>query len=155
MKKARDLADLIKQRTWDKDVVLWTGSERKLIDAIGSVPHQILDLLDLFDENHLPMDDEDTRIVLHKALREKLKSLRANTNRLVLVVRSTGLLARYNVGVRDFYEWFMGDFWMVILALDEIVEPRHWPDEIVCDEDRLIDYFQTVNIVKETYAEGE
>jgi len=157
MKTANDLATLLAQRTWDKDVVLWIGAEKKLMDTISAIPHTGLDLLDLFDEDNLPLDEDETRDVLRRALRKKLKSLRASEQRLVLVVQSTGLLARYNLGLKEFFDWFCGDHWMVILVLDgpleSLKETLSLPEEITCDADRLIDYFQSAGLVKQAYAE--
>ena len=61
MKTAADLAALTRQKTWDKDVVLWVGSENVLMHTLGQTPYAVLDLLDVFDEEHLPMDEEETR----------------------------------------------------------------------------------------------
>lgn len=157
MKTANDLAALLTQRTWDKEVVLWIGAGKELMDAIGATSHMVLDLLDLFDGDNLPNDEDETRERLQRALREKLKSLRAREQRLILVVQSTGLLARYNLGLKEFFDWFCGDYWMVILALDgpleSLKETLSLPEEITCNADRLIDYFQSAGLVKQVYAE--
>jgi hypothetical protein len=39
----------------------------------------------------------------------------------VLVVKSIGLLVKYHAGVREFYEWFCGDFAMVVLILNGLL----------------------------------
>lgn len=154
MKTAADLAALVRQRTWDKDLVLWIGSEKALRDALSEVPHNVLDLLDLFDEDRLPMDDEETRAQLIGALRKKLRSMNAAPDRrTVLVVRSIGLLARYRVGVKEFYDWFCGDFAMAVLVLEGPMEDSLWPEDVVCDPDRLIDYFQAPGVVKQVFGE--
>jgi hypothetical protein len=153
VKRPSELAKLVRQRTWDKDVVLWLGPENGLLDALKSVKIAGLDLLDLFDETNLPMDDEETRSLLTRELRAKLKSFPTGPdNRLVLVVKSVGLLARYNVGTSEFYAWFCSDFAMVVLLLDGVPEPIEWPDEIVCDWNRLLDYFKEPDAVKHVFA---
>lgn len=49
----------------------------------------------LFDEECLPMDDEETRVRLLRGLRHKLQSFQVGPERrTVLVVKSIGLLAR-------------------------------------------------------------
>jgi len=63
------------------------------------------------------------------------------------------LLARYDAGVRDFYEWFCSDFSMVVLLLDGPVTRHSWPDEVICDTDRLLKYFQRPDMV--THVLGE
>ncbi len=50
MRSSADLAALVRQRTWDKELVLWVGSESALRKAVAPVPVETLDLLDLFDE---------------------------------------------------------------------------------------------------------
>ena len=118
MKAPSQLALLVHQRTWDKEVVLWVGPESALRQAIGGVPQANLDLLDLFDEDKLPMDADETRQQLAASLAAKLQAYATGpSNRLVLVVKSIGLLARYGVGLREFYEWFCGDRSMVVLLL--------------------------------------
>jgi len=154
MKTAVDLSALVRQRTWDKDVVLWIGSEKELLNAIGPIPHATLDLLDLFDEERLPMDDDETRAHLIRGLRERLRALQVGpAKRTVLVVKSIGLLARYDAGVKEFYEWFCCDFAMVVLVLDGPIAGHSWPDEVVCDADRLLKYFQRSDVVKHVFGE--
>ena len=156
MKTAVDLVALTRQRTWDKDVVLWVGSEKALMEALGEVPYIVLDLLDLFDEDHLPMDEEETRAQLIGGLRKRLRSMdTAPENRTVLIVRSTGLLARYRAGVKEFYDWFCGDFTMVVLVLEGPMEDCLWPEDVTCDPDRLINYFQAPAVVKQIFRERE
>jgi hypothetical protein len=70
---------------------------------------------------------------------------------MVLIVKSIGLLARYEVGLRDFYEWFCGDFSMVVLVLEAVIEDQAWPDEVQCHREKLLDCFQEPN-VKRTYT---
>jgi hypothetical protein len=154
MKTAADLAALTRQKTWDKDVVLWVGAEHALMPILGQTPHVVLDLLDLFEEECLPMDEEETRAQLLRSLRHKLQSLQVGAERrTVLVVKSIGLLARYHAGVREFYEWFCGDFAMVVLILDGLPEEHVWPEEVICDADRLLKYFNAPGVVKQVFGE--
>jgi hypothetical protein len=155
VKSSQDLAASVRRRAWDKDLVLWIGSEDSLHKMIGQARVEVIDLLDLFIPDHLPMDDEETRDQLRHALRKKLQTIELGpTHRVVLVVRSIGLLARYDAGVREFYDWFCGDFGMVVLALDDLIENLKWPDEVVCESDLLIKYFTESERVKEVYGEG-
>lgn len=153
MKTAAELGVLLRQRTWDKDVVLWVGSEAALIDMLGQTPYVHLDLLDLFDEHNLPMDDEETKASLASALRTKLQSMPTGpAHRCVLLVKSVGLLARYNTGTREFYEWFCGDFSMAVLLIDGLLEDFAWPEEVNCDPDRLLSYFVEPHVVKQVFG---
>jgi hypothetical protein len=154
MKTAADLAALTRQKTWDKDVVLWVGSEHALLHTLGQSSHTVLDLLDLFDEDCLPMDEEETQGHLRRSLRCQLQSLQVSSERrTVLIVKSIGLLAWYQTGVREFYEWFCGDFTMVVLLLDGLLEECLWPEEVTCDADRLLKYFDTSGVVKQVFGE--
>jgi len=73
MKTAVDLAALTRQKTWDKDVVLWVGAEHALLHTLGQTAYAVLDLLDLFDEDCLPMDHEETQAHLRRSLRHRLE----------------------------------------------------------------------------------
>jgi hypothetical protein len=154
MKTAADLATITRQKTWDKDVVLWVGSEHALLHTLGQLSSTVLDLLDLFDEDRLPMDHEETQAHLRRGLRRQLQSLQIGSERrTVLIVKSIGLLARYHAGVREFYEWFCGDFAMVVLLLDGLLEQHLWPEEVLCDTDSLLKYFDTPGVVKQVFGE--
>jgi len=155
VKTAEDLVALVKQRTWDKDLVLWLGSEQKLLDVLRQGSYQLLDLVDLFDEGSLPMDDESTRSFLGRELRKKLQAFDSSSGRrTILIVKSVALLARYGVGIREFYNWFCNDFRMAVLLLDGPLEHREWPEEVVCHNDLLLKYFSSPGMVKEVYREG-
>jgi len=153
VKRPSELAKLIRQRTWDKDVVLWVGTEADLLDALKNVKVATLDLLDLFDETNLPMDDDETRSRLTRELQARLRTIPTGPeNRTALIVKSVGLLARYNAGTSEFYKWFCGDFAMVVLLLDGVPERTEWPEEIACDGNRLLNYFREPDVVKQVFA---
>ena len=153
MKRPSELTKLARQRTWDKDVVLWVGTEADLLDALKNVKSATLDLLDLFDETNLPMDDDETRSRLTRELRAKLRAIPTGPeNRTALIVKSVGLLARYNAGTSEFYKWFCGDFAMVVLLLEGVPERTEWPEEIACDGNRLLNYFREPDVVKQVFA---
>jgi len=154
LKGIADLRSLLKQRTWDKDVLLWLGSEKSLLDELGTLNKVvILDLLDLFDRDNLPVDDDETRDSLRERLRQRLKAIpRGPDNRTVLVVKSIGLLARYGIGLKEFYDWFVGSHTVVALVLEGLPEKTDWPEEVRCDAKRLFGYFAEVGMVKDIYA---
>src|ERR1700674_2212915 len=142
VKGITDLRVLLKQRTWDKGVGLWLGSEHSLLDAIGSTKYVSLDLLDLFDIDSLPADDDETHSDLCERLRNRLKAIpKGPDNRTVLVVKSIGLLARYRIGLKEFYDWFVGSYTVVVLVLDGIPAKTNWPEEVHCDSKQLFNYF--------------
>ena len=153
MRSAAQLQAVVSQRTWDKDVLLWIGSEKSLADNLGLTQYRLLDLLDLFDVDSLPGDDEETREQLLDRLRDYLKALpKGPTTRTILVVKSIGLLARYNGGLKAFYDWFIGDFTMVILLLDGGTEKMEWPEEVRCEGNRILGYFSEPGMVKEIFS---
>ena len=154
MKSSADLAALVRQRTWDKELVLWVGSESALRKALALVPVETLDLLDLFDETDLPADDGETRERLVHGLREELQTYRSGPElKIVLVLKSVGLLTRCRAGVRELYDWFLGDFAMAVLLLEASVDDVGWPEEVHCDPDRLLESFTVSASVKAVYGE--
>ena len=90
MQANEELAQLVQQRTWDKELLLWSGPEAKLLPALTGVQVETLDLLDLFDSGQLPIDDEAIRLHLSRTLRQRLGAVpRSPGKRTVLIVRST------------------------------------------------------------------
>ena len=144
-----ELATLVRQRTWDKELLLWFGTEAKLLPFLATVHVEVLDLLDLFEPDSISVDDDEVRHHLSLSLRQHLKSIpRVAARRTALVVRSGGLLARYRVGVQDFYDWFCDDFAMAILVVEGRCNEIEWPDEVECAPDRLVEYFTDSGMVK-------
>jgi hypothetical protein len=153
VKTSDELRALLKNRTWDKEVLLWVGSEKVLSEVVSSSNPLTLDLLDLFDLDKLPIEDDETRNELRERLRDRLKAIpKGPHNRTVLVVKSSGLLARYKVGLKEFYDWFIGSHTLLVLLLGEVAEQAKWPDEVRCQPKRLLDYFTEPGMVKEIYG---
>jgi hypothetical protein len=97
----------------------------------------------------MPSEDDDIRQHISRSLRQYLKSIpRVAKTRDVLIVRSSGLLARYRVGVQDFYDWYCDDFAMVILLVEGSCGEGEWPDEVECGPDSLVEYFKDSGMVK-------
>lgn len=120
-----------------------------MLPFLTSVQTEVLDLLDTFDPAALPVDEDEVRRHLSQSLRKCLQSISRQANkRTVLIVRSAGLLARYRVGVQDFYNWFCDDFSMVILLVEGRCSERNWPDEVECASDRLVEYFTDSDLIK-------
>lgn len=153
MKGTNEIRSLLEHRTWDKEVLLWLGPDKSLFEALASTKHVTLDLLDLFDVDKLPIDDDETKDELRDRLRQRLRAIpKGPDNRTVLVVKSIGLLARYKVGLKEFYDWFVGSYTLVVLLLEGAADPTKWPDEVRCEAKRLLDYFTEPGMVKETYS---
>lgn len=144
-----ELTSILNRRTWDKELILWFGPESKLAPLLADVETHTLDLLDLFSPVGMPIEDDEVRLHLSRSLRKHLKSIpRTVAKRTALIVRSAGLLARYRVGVQDFYDWFCDDFAMVILVVEGSCSEGDWPDEVQCSPDRLVEYFKDTGMVK-------
>ncbi len=153
MKGIADFKTLVRQQTWDKDVLLWLGSEKLLVATLSPNKYVTLDVLDLFQPENLPIDDEATKDELHRELRERLRTIPKGPDcRTILVVKSIGLLARYETGLKEFYDWFVGSHTLVVLLMEDIPEPLKWPDEIRCDAKRLVSYFAEPGMVTEVYV---
>jgi hypothetical protein len=153
MKSATHLQALVKSRSWDKEILLWAGSEKSLQQALGTDTFIVLDLLDLFDPSSLPLDEDATRDQLRERLRSRLKEIHSGPdNRAILVVKSIGLLARYSVGLTVFYDWFVSSFTLVILLLEGGQETTEWPEEVRCESNRLLKYFSEPGMVKEVFT---
>ena len=153
MQAIEELAQLVRQRTWDKELLLWSGPEAKLLPVLTGLQVESLELLDLFDPTNLPIDDDEIRQCLSRSLRQRLQSVdRAPGKQTALIVRSAGLLARYRVGVRDFYEWFCDDFSLVILLVEQPAIEEDWPEEVDCNPDRLIGYFTETGMTKRQFG---
>jgi hypothetical protein len=149
MQTQDELTNLLRQRTWDRELILWFGPEVKLRPFLTSVQVETLDLLDTFDPAALPVDDAEVRQHLSQSLRKCLQSIpRTAGKRTALIVRSAGLLARYRVGVQDFYNWFCDDFAMVILLVEGRCSESEWPDEVECASDGLVEYFTKSDLIK-------
>ena len=141
MSETERLSQLMSQRTWDKELNLWVGPEKELRTQLVGVRIQTLDLLDLI-VGDFPAEDDDIRLYLARAIRQHVRSIsREHGQRMVLLVLSPGLLARYGVGVREFYEWFCNDFSMVFLVVEGRCPDMPWPEEVECHPNQMIDYF--------------
>src|ERR1035438_5253023 len=149
MQAPDELAELIRQRTWDKELLLWFSPEVKLLPLLASIHVDVLDLLDLFEPASIPVEDDEVRQHLSQSLRQRLRSIpRVAAKRTALIVRSAGLLARYRVGAQDFYDWFCDDFTMAILLVEGSCGEGEWPDEVECAPDRLVEYFTDSGMIK-------
>jgi hypothetical protein len=152
MPESAELAQLLIQRTWDKELNLWVGPEGPLRAQLEGVRVETVDLLDLFA--HDATGNDEVRLQLARAIRQHLKSIsRTGGERVALVVRSAALLASYGVGVREFYEWFCNDFSMAFLVIEGRCSDVDWPEEVECHPNQLIDYFsETPGLIKRQFG---
>jgi hypothetical protein len=149
MQNKAELDKLVRERTWNKELILWYGPENKLLPILSGVHVQALDLLDLFELSNMPVEDDEVRLQILRSLRAHLKSIpAAPSKRSVLIVKSSGLLARYRVGVQDFYDLYCGDFRMVILLIDGSCPEGEWPDGVEFSIGKLVGYFNDSGMVK-------
>ncbi len=68
-----ELIQLAGQRTWDKELVLWVGTEAQLAPALAGVHVEELDLLDLFDGPPARIDDNEVGRFLSRSLKKRLQ----------------------------------------------------------------------------------
>jgi hypothetical protein len=153
MPETAELSQIVSQRTWDKELNLWVGPERQLREQLEGLRVETLDLLDLI-VGDVSADDDDVRLQLARAIRQHVKAIpRERGQQVVLIVLSAGLLARYGVGVREFYEWFCDDFSMVFLVVEGRCTDVEWPEEVECHPNQLIDYFsETSGLIKRQFG---
>jgi hypothetical protein len=158
VKSPQDLRKLLAQKTWDKDIAVWVGPLSSLREILGgsgqSIVSSELDLLDLVSDQPIPDADEDIGFAIKTRLRAELTKLRpSGAQRQVLVVKSAALLTRYAVGLREFFDWFVGDHAMVILALDGIPPaPKTLPAEIELRPDWLLQSLSRPDLAKHVFA---
>lgn len=147
-----DFTRLASQRTWDKDVVVWVGAEASLLAALpgmSGLNRSTVDLLDFLQEGDLPDDDDDVAAVLRRVLRSRLAELAPpGGQRRILIVKSVGILVRYNLGLREFFDWFCCDRAMVVLLVDATPERIGFPLGIECRPRLLLDYFHRPDLAK-------
>ena len=71
------------------------------------------------------------------------------------IVKSIGLLVRYKVGLKEFYDWFIGSHTVVALVLEGLPENTDWPEEVRCDPKHLFDYFAEAGMVSDIYGANQ
>ena len=157
MKTAAEFTELVSRRTWDKDVAVFLGSEAALRAAVpaGSDAAAVLtlDLLDLFDEASIPDTEEDMVAFFRRALRQKLSAFSASLGqRRILIVKSAGLLVRYHLGLKEFFDWFVGDRSLVVVLIEDTPRKLELPVEIECSPDTISGYFNRPDLAKHTFS---
>jgi hypothetical protein len=158
VKSTHDLRRLLAQKTWDKDVAVWVGPLPSLREILGtsgqSIASSELDLLDLVSDQPIPDAEEEIGLLIKTRLRAELKKIRpSGTQRMILVVKSAALLTRYAVGLGEFFDWFVGDHAMVILALDGVPSaPKTLPAEIELRPDWLLQSLAHPDLAKHVFA---
>jgi hypothetical protein len=143
------LQNLVQRPDWSKHVIVWIGDRAALEPVLQGTRQVQLDLLELFPEDDaLPPGQDDRTELLQERLNECLRQKRpSGDERVVLRVRSAGLLARYGVGLRSFYDWFAGSRTMTLLEIDRM-KPAALPDTVAeairLDSDTLANYFRSL-----------
>ena len=150
MKTVAEFTRLVSQRTWDKDVVVWIGAEASLLAALpAGVDRRVVDLLDVLDEKALPDSEEEAAGVLRRALRQRLLELKPSAGqRRVVIIQSAGLLVRYNLGLKEFFDWFCGDHGLAVILVEATPDKIGLPIGIECRPRVLVDYFHRPDLAK-------
>jgi len=158
MNTLADFGRLLAQKTWNKDIVIWVGEVRLVQEAAQTAGQPIsvveLDLLDLLDQSSLPENDSDIAVALRTALRAELRKRPSGTqDRQLLIVRSAPLLTRYSIGLRDFFDWFVGDHALVVLVLEGVLaSDKQLPPEIELRPDFLLQSLYRADHAKHVFS---
>ena len=155
MKTGAELRSLAEQRAWDKEIAIWIGSCEALLAVLPSGTSgpdvQQLDLLDLLAGIEVIGDEVANRFKL--ALRGRLQDLRpAHGTRRVLIVASSPLLVHYNLGLREFFDWFCSDRSFVILQIEGFADRLSLPTEFEFHPRKVVEYLAQPGLAKNTYA---
>ncbi len=123
------LRDLVNQRLWSKQVVVWIGERSRLDQLLQGKSQQLLDVLELIPEDdQWPSDPDERAECLRSRLDEAVQGLRpAGPERVILRVRNAALLATLGTGLRPFFDWFAGSSTMTVLEVEPI-KPIGIPD---------------------------
>jgi DNA-binding protein Fis len=126
--------DLQKRPIPGKRVIVWIGDKEELYKHI---PKEMTEELIV---SRLPVDQADLQNEkkLQKALRSKLNQALQNyhsqiSGQRILIVSDAELLARYQISLQPFYDYFVGDRTMTILIV---------PDAKISISDNLWGYFK-------------
>jgi len=116
------LKDLVNQRLWSKQVVVWIGERSHLDQLLQGKSERLLDILELIPEDdQWPSDPEERADWLRSRLDEAVRSLRpTGSERVILRVRNAALIATIGTGLQPFFDWFAGSSTMTVLEVDPI-----------------------------------
>lgn len=119
------------------------------LPVLPGLTSQTMDLLDLVQEDAIPDSDEEVATLLRRALGKKLPEIAPTSGqRRILIVKSAGILVRYNLGLREFFDWFCSDHAMVVLLAEETPEKIAFPGSIECRARLLPEYFYRPDLAK-------
>ena len=108
---------------------MWVGSDKLLDEILSGQPHGTIDILDVFaDREELPSDSTWRRDEIRRRLEVRLRELQPpEGQRLILRVKSVGLLSRYEVGLEPFFDFFGLSRTMAILCVERESPDLKWP----------------------------
>jgi hypothetical protein len=155
VKTASDLRALAEQRAWDKEIDVWLGTTDGVLAALpsgGNAPEaHHLDLLDLIG-NSASGDEVALSMELKAVLRARLQGLLPSSgSRRVLIVKSVPLLVHFNLGLREFFDWFCSDHSFVVLQIDGIADGLNLPHEFEYSPRKVVDYLTQPGLAKNVY----
>ena len=131
---AEELKDLVNQRAWSKQVIVWIGERFRLDQLLEGKSQRVLDVLELIPEDEeWPSDSEDRADWLRSRLDERVQGLRpSGPDRAILRVRNAALLAKLEIGLQPFFDWFAGSSTMTVLEIGPI-KPVRLPDTVTSE----------------------
>jgi hypothetical protein len=125
---ADDLKTLASRPAWSKHVVIWVGTDQRLDAVLSGQRQQRFDILDLFDEDEsLPAEDNERKKQIESRLQSHLKDMHPDgSDRVILRVDNSPILARYKISLQGFFEYFGGSRTMVVMSVSGAMPAGQW-----------------------------
>lgn len=127
-----------------RHVFLWRGRKAELEKTLPSDITTHLDIHTLATTSYAV--SSGTYELRRQFSKEIIKTLQERKNRLtapqILVVTGCDLLARYELGIRDFYDHYVGDGVMVVFVVPQHNMKHPWPTFVKFDPDATVRYLE-------------
>lgn len=148
MKTPADFTRLASQRTWDKDVVVWLGLRCWQRCPPARIARRWI-CWTSWTEGPARDAEADAALLLRRALRQRLTELApSGGQRRIVIVKSAGLLVRYDLGLREFFDWYCGDHGLAVVLIEATPNKIGLPPGIECRPRVLVDYFHRPDLAR-------
>lgn len=139
-----------------RHLYIWHGSLPALLNFI---PRELLlefDLLDIIEKVQPDVTDEQIKSSLKQFIIERLRELNVPPGKQgALVITNNLLLARYNIPLTIFYDYFICDRTCVILHIGEYYLDNKLPNYIIFEPRQILKYFASLAGEENVIAEEE
>lgn len=113
------LDQLDKKPAPGKRVLVWIGTKESLYAHLQTKKFNVLAIADLQIDDKDLGNDERIKKALKRAIDLQLRSFQIEESTLqILVVPDAELIARYDLTLQSFYDYFIGDSKIVILVVE-------------------------------------